>query len=327
MAELADAHGSGPCESNFMQVQLLSSAPKNPVIVMITGFCFVIVYPGGIVAAVGRYSGKKHKNAMQCSHVAHISSVQSCSQKDEWRKAEMKYRIIMMIMAVVLAAGLIGAPNAAAKGTDVNETADQAAVSDNKEDEEVQAPEAVDSVKAKATKRGKTKIRWSSAENADGYYVYVASEKNGEYNRIKNVKGEDNTSCTHKYRKLRKNKKYFYKVYAYKKVNGKTLLSDDTDKDPAKNTLSYKKKIRMKATAYSGGGLCANGKRCKVGRVAVDPRVIPLGTWLYVKGYGFCQACDTGGAIKGRRIDLYFNSESQCNRYGVRGTSVYVLRK
>lgn len=95
----------------------------------------------------------------------------------------MKYRIIMMIMAVVLAAGLIGAPNAAAKGTDVNKTADQAAVSDNKEDEEVQAPEAVDSVKAKATKRGKTKIRWSSAENADGYYVYVASK------RMANIKG------------------------------------------------------------------------------------------------------------------------------------------
>ena len=62
----------------------------------------------------------------------------------------------------------------------------------------------------------------------------------------------------------------------------------------------------MKATAYSGGGYCANGKRCKVGRVAVDPNVVPLGTWLYVKGYGFCQACDTGGAIKGKRIDLYF---------------------
>ena len=75
---MADAHGSGPCESNFMQVQLLSSAPKNPVIVMITGFCFVIVYPGGIVAAVGRYSVRNAdftvKNTkMQCNvHMLHI---------------------------------------------------------------------------------------------------------------------------------------------------------------------------------------------------------------------------------------------------------------
>ena len=83
----------------------------------------------------------------------------------------------------------------------------------------------------------------------------------------------------------------------------------------------------MKATAYSGGGYCANGKRCKVGRVAVDPNVVPLGTWLYVKGYGFCQACDTGGAIKGKRIDLYFNSEGRCSDYGVQSTDVYVLRK
>ena len=240
----------------------------------------------------------------------------------------MKYRILIVIMAAVMAASLLQAPYAAAKGNDIDGAAEQTAASDSKAgNEEVQAPESVDTIYAKATRRGKTKIRWSKAENADGYYVYVASEKSGKYKRVKNEKGESNTSCTHKYKKLRKNKKYYYKVYAYKKVNGKTLLSDDTDKDPAKNTLSYKKKIRMKATAYSGGGLCANGKRCKVGRVAVDPRVIPLGTWLYVKGYGFCQACDTGGAIKGKRIDVYFNSERKCNRYGVRRTSVYVLRK
>ena len=241
----------------------------------------------------------------------------------------MKYRILIVIMAVVMAASLLQAPYAAAKGNDIDEAAEQAAASDSNsdDDEEVQAPESVDAVYARATRRGKTKIRWSKAENADGYYVYVAKNKHGEYKKIKTKKGENNTSCTHKYKKLRKNRKYYYKVYAYKKVNGKTLLSDDTDKDPAKNTLSYKKKIRMKATAYSGVGLCANGKRCKVGRVAVDPRVIPLGTWLYVKGYGFCQACDTGGAIKGKRIDVYFNSERKCNRYGVRRTSVYVLRK
>ena len=116
-------------------------------------------------------------------------------------------------------------------------------------------------------------------------------------------------------------------MFAYKVADGETVISATAEKDSAKNTLSYSKKINMKATAYSGGGSCANGKRCKVGRVAVDPKVIPLGTWLYVKGYGFCQACDTGGAIKGKRIDLYFNSEGKCESYGVRSTQVYVLRK
>ena len=84
--------------------------------------------------------------------------------------------------------------------------------------------------------------------------------------------------------------------------------------------------MRVRATAYSGGGLCANGKRVGVGRIAVDPRVTPLGTWVYVDGYGLAQACDTGGAIKGKRIDLYFNSEGQCERYGVRSTKLFVLR-
>ncbi|MBR6444640.1 MAG: 3D domain-containing protein [Firmicutes bacterium] len=63
-----------------------------------------------------------------------------------------------------------------------------------------------------------------------------------------------------------------------------------------------------------------------VGRVAVDPRYIPLGTWLYVEGYGLCQACDTGGAVKGWFVDVYFNSNAQCNRWGVKHPRTYILR-
>lgn len=83
--------------------------------------------------------------------------------------------------------------------------------------------------------------------------------------------------------------------------------------------------IRMEATAYSGGGTTASGLAARVGRVAVDPRIIPLGTKLYISGYGHCVAADTGGAIKGNRVDLYFNSESQCIQFGRRQVTVYVL--
>jgi 3D (Asp-Asp-Asp) domain-containing protein len=62
-----------------------------------------------------------------------------------------------------------------------------------------------------------------------------------------------------------------------------------------------------------------------MGRVAVDPSVIDLGTWLYIEGYGLCQAADTGGAIKGNKIDLYMNSTSDCHQWGVRNKKVYVL--
>jgi 3D (Asp-Asp-Asp) domain-containing protein len=59
--------------------------------------------------------------------------------------------------------------------------------------------------------------------------------------------------------------------------------------------------------------------------IAVDPRVIPLGTHVYVPGYGYAVAADTGGAIKGRRIDLCFETVGQCDRWGRRDVTIIVL--
>ena len=87
----------------------------------------------------------------------------------------------------------------------------------------------------------------------------------------------------------------------------------------------------MVATAYSNAGngkwgsQTATGATCRRGIVAVDPRVIPMGTRLYVEGYGECVALDTGGAIKGMRIDLFMDRESECNRWGRRRVVVHVL--
>jgi 3D (Asp-Asp-Asp) domain-containing protein len=95
---------------------------------------------------------------------------------------------------------------------------------------------------------------------------------------------------------------------------------------------SYLRSLRMIATAYTpfhcGGsrsGRTACGMPAGYGIVAVDPRVISLGTKLYVEGYGVCVAGDTGGAIKGSRIDLGFDTYSQAIRFGRRRVSVYVL--
>lgn len=95
----------------------------------------------------------------------------------------------------------------------------------------------------------------------------------------------------------------------------------------------YKKKIVMRGTAYdpSAGKWTASGTRARVGAVAVDPRVIPLGTKLYIESadgfptYGFAVAEDTGGAIKGNRIDVFYNSRSQALRFGRRNVVVYIL--
>lgn len=94
----------------------------------------------------------------------------------------------------------------------------------------------------------------------------------------------------------------------------------------APNGMAYSKVLTCKATAYTYDGcLTALGTVERVGAIAVDPRVIPLGTKLYVEGYGYCIAEDTGGLIKGNRIDVYLNSEEECVAWGVKNVKVYVL--
>lgn len=97
--------------------------------------------------------------------------------------------------------------------------------------------------------------------------------------------------------------------------------------------LNAKKVIVMQATAYdpTAGSKTAMGTRARVGAVAVDPRVIPLGSKLYIESmdgypsYGYAVAEDTGGAIKGNRIDLFYNTNAQANQFGRRNVKVYVL--
>lgn len=86
---------------------------------------------------------------------------------------------------------------------------------------------------------------------------------------------------------------------------------------------SYKSKktMYMQATAYSGGGRTATGRGVAynpsgISTIAVDPRVIPLGSLVEVAGYGRAIASDTGGAIKGNIIDVYFDSSSVCSSWG-----------
>ncbi|MDO5017733.1 MAG: cell wall-binding repeat-containing protein [Lagierella massiliensis] len=96
--------------------------------------------------------------------------------------------------------------------------------------------------------------------------------------------------------------------------------------------FSYSKVMTVKATAYSmhEPGLSwrtASGidlrKNPKV--IAVDRNVIPLGTKVYVEGYGYAIAGDTGGAIKGNKIDVHMNSVKECYNWGVRTVKLYIL--
>ena len=121
-----------------------------------------------------------------------------------------------------------------------------------------------------------------------------------------------------------------------------TLLNNSTILTPKavqnNNSLAgapqnYSKLIDMTATAYGPGPL-DNGKwndltyvggKVKKGVVAVDPVVIPMGTKLWVEGYGEAMAVDQGSAIKGNRIDLAFNTRQEALDYGIQKVKVYVL--
>lgn len=84
----------------------------------------------------------------------------------------------------------------------------------------------------------------------------------------------------------------------------------------------------MESTAYSpyeGGPYTATGEYVRRGIAAVDPNTIPLGTKLYVEGYGHAVAADVGGAIKGNRIDLAFDSYQEAMNWGRRDVLVQVI--
>lgn len=95
--------------------------------------------------------------------------------------------------------------------------------------------------------------------------------------------------------------------------------------------IRYWAKITVFATSYDGNcsgcrGLTRSGTAVRRGVCATDPRLIPLGTNFYVPGYGLCRAEDTGGAVKGRRVDLGFEDVSR-GWWSARDVEIYLLTR
>lgn len=93
---------------------------------------------------------------------------------------------------------------------------------------------------------------------------------------------------------------------------------------------TYLSTFSMTATAYTGGSYTAMGLKPVrdpngLSTISVDPNVIPLGSKVYVESYGYAIASDTGGAIKGNKIDLYMNSLQECYSFGRRTVILHII--
>lgn len=155
------------------------------------------------------------------------------------------------------------------------------------------------------------------------------------------------------------------KVYAVKYEDGKEvyrrLMSESVVSEPSEKIVEYgtvasyvssrgdrfrySNVLEMRATAYTasyectgkrpgdpGFGITYTGVPVRPGIVAVDPKVIPLGSRLYIEGigdvpdYGYALAADIGSAVKGNTIDLYKESMDEVKKWGVRKVRVYILK-
>ncbi|MEY8319655.1 3D domain-containing protein [Lachnospiraceae bacterium 46-61] len=104
-------------------------------------------------------------------------------------------------------------------------------------------------------------------------------------------------------------------------------------KEPANVTVSAagSNSLNVVATGYTPGdpgctGITYTGTKASRGTIAVDPKVIPFGTKLYIPGYGYGVAADTGGAIKGNKIDLCYETRTEALNWGIKNITVYVVK-
>ena len=109
-----------------------------------------------------------------------------------------------------------------------------------------------------------------------------------------------------------------------------STTNSDNIKIESNPTNNYKEVYTMVSTAYAGDTITYMGTTPVrdpdgISTIAVDPSIIPLGSKVYIPGYGLAIASDTGGLINGNRIDLFLNSEDECINWGVQTVSLYLI--
>ncbi len=128
------------------------------------------------------------------------------------------------------------------------------------------------------------------------------------------------------------------KGYKYTPPAEGEVKSAEEQKFVPGTNLPYNEAVRFDATAYTcntysyiGDGRTYTGTQAREGAIAVDPDVIPLGTRMYIASadgefiYGYAVAEDTGAVIKGRLVDLYYDTHEECVQFGRRDIIIYFL--
>ena len=110
------------------------------------------------------------------------------------------------------------------------------------------------------------------------------------------------------------------------------LIGDIAFSNSTAKAATSNKELICSTTAYTSGAgsMTASGRVVArdpngISTVSVDPNVIPFGTYLYIEGYGYAVAADTGSAINGNELDLYFSSSSECYNWGTKTVKAIVL--
>lgn len=118
-----------------------------------------------------------------------------------------------------------------------------------------------------------------------------------------------------------------------KEVKSASTVSDATTNEPSNAQAESSSNnnngtsMSIEATAYAGDTITSTGTTPKWGTIAVDPTVIPYGTKVYIPKFDMIfTAEDCGSAIKGKRIDIFMNSEAECVKFGRQNMEIKILK-
>ena len=128
--------------------------------------------------------------------------------------------------------------------------------------------------------------------------------------------------------RLSNNKKGFVSSKYIRLGQGSNYNSGNNNSSNNNSSSQGKKTMNVVATAYSENGMTSTGQKTSWGTIAVDPKVIPYGTKIYIPCFDkVFVANDCGGAIKGNKIDIFMNTNSQCNNWGRKTIEIQILGK